>query len=267
MFLLFHDDDGPPLVLLLPRPVDRVDRALRSLLSPPQLLLIHSKGNDVPFEPNETSDRTRSDPPTLLDNAHQRTTSPCPPPLILCGSCPSSSDFARVFPSPQRNRPFSFGHPRRRRFGLGASDRLPHESHLDGRFHVVGTPRLFDEPLAHACASFFHPFSSLGTACLTLGTNHVAMVEKNPWYSRVDGPFPSWQGPVGVKEDGGGCTRGRGRVSDMRVHRAVNNRDKDGAWCSQWTRKRERGRCVDDGLTRRRNDVQPSCKRSKTVWT
>lgn len=44
----------------------------------------------------------------------------------------------------------------------------------------------------------------------------------------MEGPFPVWQGPVGVKEDGGGCTRGRGRVGRMIIHRAVCNMDKEG---------------------------------------
>lgn len=51
------------------------------------------------------------------------------------------------------------------------------------------------------------------------------MVEKNPWWHNVSGPFLIWQGPVGVKEDGGGCTRGHGRVGNMIVHRACCNRD------------------------------------------
>jgi hypothetical protein len=50
-------------------------------------------------------------------------------------------------------------------------------------------------------------------------------MEKNPWYKNVEGPFLQWQGPVGVKADGGGCTRGRGRVGGMVVHRAACNRD------------------------------------------
>ena len=54
------------------------------------------------------------------------------------------------------------------------------------------------------------------------------MVEKNPWWKNVSAPFPSWEGPVGVKEDGGGCHRAKGWVGKMQVHRAVNNRDKDG---------------------------------------
>jgi hypothetical protein len=54
-------------------------------------------------------------------------------------------------------------------------------------------------------------------------------MEKNPWYKNVQGPFLQWQGPVGVKEDGGGCTRGQGRVGNMVVHRAACNRDKEGA--------------------------------------
>ncbi|PRW20613.1 mitochondrial import receptor subunit TOM9-2-like [Chlorella sorokiniana] len=50
-------------------------------------------------------------------------------------------------------------------------------------------------------------------------------MEKNPWYKNVEGPFLQWKGPVGIKEDGGGCTRGRGRVGPMAIHRAANNRD------------------------------------------
>ena len=53
-------------------------------------------------------------------------------------------------------------------------------------------------------------------------------MEKDPWYSKLQGPFLEWEGPVGVKEDGGGCTRPRGKVGKMEVHRAVNNRNKDG---------------------------------------
>ncbi len=55
-----------------------------------------------------------------------------------------------------------------------------------------------------------------------------AMVEKNPWWHNVSGPFLVWQGPVGVKEDGGGCTRGHGRVGNMVIHRAVCNKDLEG---------------------------------------
>ncbi len=54
------------------------------------------------------------------------------------------------------------------------------------------------------------------------------MVEKNPWWHNVSGPFLVWQGPVGVKEDGGGCTRGHGRVGNMIIHRAVCCKDPEG---------------------------------------
>ena len=54
------------------------------------------------------------------------------------------------------------------------------------------------------------------------------MVEKNPWWKNVSGPFPKWEGPTGCKEDGGGCHRGQGLVGTMAVHRAVNNHDKQG---------------------------------------
>lgn len=56
----------------------------------------------------------------------------------------------------------------------------------------------------------------------------VVMVEKNPWWHNVSGPFITWQGPIGVKEDGGGCTRGHGRVGSMIVHRACCNKDLEG---------------------------------------
>lgn len=54
------------------------------------------------------------------------------------------------------------------------------------------------------------------------------MVEKNPWWKNVSGPFPKWEGPVGCKDDGGGCHYGRGKVGKMIIHRAVNNRNKEG---------------------------------------
>ena len=57
----------------------------------------------------------------------------------------------------------------------------------------------------------------------------AGMVEKNPWWRNVAGPFPDWQGPLGCKEDGGGCHRASGLVGRMAVHRAVCNRDAAGA--------------------------------------
>jgi len=59
-------------------------------------------------------------------------------------------------------------------------------------------------------------------------------MEKNPWYKNVEGPFLQWRGPVGIKEDGGGCTRGRGRVGTMVIHRAACNRNKEGARPGAW---------------------------------
>jgi len=53
------------------------------------------------------------------------------------------------------------------------------------------------------------------------------MVERNPWYKRVKGPFPDQYTCVGVKPDGGGSMRGRGIVGKMKVHRAVFNKDAD----------------------------------------
>ena len=54
-------------------------------------------------------------------------------------------------------------------------------------------------------------------------------MEKNPWWKNVSGPFPKWEGPVGCKADGGGCHRARGKVGEMRIHRAVHNKDIAGA--------------------------------------
>jgi hypothetical protein len=53
-------------------------------------------------------------------------------------------------------------------------------------------------------------------------------MEKDPWWQNVQGPFPTWKGPKGVKPDGGGSVRGQGRVGRMLLHRAVFNRAKDG---------------------------------------
>lgn len=53
-------------------------------------------------------------------------------------------------------------------------------------------------------------------------------MEKNPWYKNVEGPFLQWKGPIGVKEDGGGCTRGQGRVGNMIIHRAAFNKNTEG---------------------------------------
>lgn len=58
-------------------------------------------------------------------------------------------------------------------------------------------------------------------------STHSDGIDPNPWWKKVEGPLPHWQGPVGVKEDGGGSTRGRGLVGKMRVHRAVMCRDSD----------------------------------------
>lgn len=53
-------------------------------------------------------------------------------------------------------------------------------------------------------------------------------MEKDPWYKNVEGPFLQWKGPIGVKEDGGGCTRAQGRVGNMVIHRAAFNKNKQG---------------------------------------
>lgn len=57
-------------------------------------------------------------------------------------------------------------------------------------------------------------------------------MERDPWWKNVTGPFPDWSGPVGCKEDGGGCHRASGWVGKMVVHRAVHNRDAAGAVAS-----------------------------------
>lgn len=54
------------------------------------------------------------------------------------------------------------------------------------------------------------------------------MVEKNPWWRNVSGPFPKWEGPIGCKSDGGGCHYARGKVGKMLVHTATHNRDVEG---------------------------------------
>ena len=51
------------------------------------------------------------------------------------------------------------------------------------------------------------------------------MVEADPWWNNVKGPFPESYGCVGVKHDGGGSMAGHGLVGPMRLHRAVNRRD------------------------------------------
>jgi hypothetical protein len=53
-------------------------------------------------------------------------------------------------------------------------------------------------------------------------------MEKNPWWTRLEGPFPTWEGPKGVKADGGGNIRGQGIIGSMKLHRATNNRRKEG---------------------------------------
>ncbi|KIZ01237.1 hypothetical protein MNEG_6725 [Monoraphidium neglectum] len=52
-------------------------------------------------------------------------------------------------------------------------------------------------------------------------------MEKNPFWQNVQGPFPTWKAPQGVKADGGGNVRGQGLVGRMLIHRAVFNRNKD----------------------------------------
>jgi len=60
-----------------------------------------------------------------------------------------------------------------------------------------------------------------------LKTKREIMGEVQPWYQRVQGPFPLKYGCVGVKDDGGGSMRGRGLVGPMKIHRAVFLRDKE----------------------------------------
>ncbi len=58
-----------------------------------------------------------------------------------------------------------------------------------------------------------------------LPNSEFLKMEISPWWSRLSGPFPAFEGPVGVKADGGGSIRGTGWVGLMLVHRAVCNRD------------------------------------------
>jgi hypothetical protein len=55
-------------------------------------------------------------------------------------------------------------------------------------------------------------------------------MERDPWWGRLpgDAPLLRWQGPAGVKPDGGGSVRGQGRVGRMLLHRAAHNRDAEG---------------------------------------
>jgi hypothetical protein len=68
-------------------------------------------------------------------------------------------------------------------------------------------------------------------------------MEKNPWYKNVEGPYLHWQGPVGIKEDGGGCTRGQGKVGNMVIHRATFNKNKEGEWFAKTSKE-----CADKYL-------------------
>ena len=97
------------------------------------------------------------------------------------------------------------------------------------------SPRLLAPPRS-CCAAppllrNLHSSQAAAHAPAEAGLGHVdgRAMEKNPWYKNVDGPFLQWQGPVGIKEDGGGCTRARGRVGPMVVHRAAASRDYEGA--------------------------------------
>ena len=92
-------------------------------------------------------------------------------------------------------------------------------------------------------------------------------MEKNPWWKNVEGPFLQWRGPVGVKEDGGGSTRGRGRVGEMVIHRAAFSRDKDGAPVLDPARRVCMG-AVKPALDGRDRAVRPlSCaQRSSRPW-
>ncbi len=58
--------------------------------------------------------------------------------------------------------------------------------------------------------------------------DRLETITNNPWWDNVDGPFRVWDGPVGCKADGGGCTRHHGLVGRMVVWRAVHNRDVEG---------------------------------------
>jgi len=89
--------------------------------------------------------------------------------------------------------------------------------------HRVTACRLLTYPGPHS-----RPVGALGCHSSAQALAHEDM-ERDPWWKNVDGPFPEWPGPVGVKPDGGGCHRASGTVGKMVVHRAVHNHDADGA--------------------------------------
>ena len=63
-------------------------------------------------------------------------------------------------------------------------------------------------------------------------SSYVLVMEKNPWWKNVSGPFTKWEGPIGCKADGGGNHYGRGKVGKMIIHRAVHNKEVAGAYQS-----------------------------------
>lgn len=87
-------------------------------------------------------------------------------------------------------------------------------------------------------------------------------MEKDPWYSKLSGPFREWEGPVGIKDDGGGCTRPRGKVGKMEVHRAVNNRDKNGAQIPSLKRARMHAPLPGIRITRHRHPLRLYARKS-----
>eukprot|EP00951_Prasinocladus_malaysianus_P006343 scaffold45137_cov48-Prasinocladus_malaysianus.AAC.1 len=58
--------------------------------------------------------------------------------------------------------------------------------------------------------------------------DRLDVISVNPWWDNVEGPYLTWKGPIGVKEDGGGCTRHQGLVGKMVIWRAVHNKDVEG---------------------------------------
>lgn len=61
--------------------------------------------------------------------------------------------------------------------------------------------------------------------------NQGTQMERNPWWAPLAGKeLASWDGPVGIKADGGGSIRGCGRVGSMLLHKAACNRDAQRKW-------------------------------------
>jgi hypothetical protein len=130
--------------------------------------------------------------------------------------------FPRVSTSFRPHHQAPDGPPRERdrdRGPRGAST-----SHVDSCVVTLMTSRSRPDPFPPSYLALYPQQSNLHANPHTQAFR-PKMVERNPWYTRVQGPFPEQYGCVGVKSDGGGSMRGRGTVGAMKLHRAVFNRD------------------------------------------